>query len=32
VEDIAIREVRASGASFVNAVVDRIGSDKEPAP
>jgi hypothetical protein len=25
-----IREVRASGASLVNAVVDKIGSVKDP--
>ena len=29
--DIDIREVKASGASFVNAVVDKIGSVKDPA-
>ena len=31
IEDIEIREVRASGSSFVNAVIDKIGSVKDPA-
>jgi branched-chain amino acid transport system substrate-binding protein len=30
VQDMYIREVRASGASLVNAVVDKVGSVKDP--
>jgi branched-chain amino acid transport system substrate-binding protein len=30
IEDVYIREVKASGGAFVNAVVDKIGSVKDP--
>jgi hypothetical protein len=31
IEDMDIREVKASGDVFVNAIVDKIGSVKDPA-